>query len=326
MSPPRSFFRWKLQPREIRWLIYLAVVLIVGVWRFMPRPWHPAQIVEKAHHKIFSTATQQQIDDTAHALELLYIAYSNRLGSVSGWQHNHPRLQIKLYKDRNEMRRINPGLGWAEAFYREPYCRAYFSADEINHYHWMLHESVHQLNHEVAHLKLAKWLEEGLAEYFSTSRIKADELAVGQIDSNTYPVWWIDDLATTTNLTENINNGSVIPLRAIITTQGGPGMNEHFNLYYLHWWTLTYFIFESPKYHARALLLAQRGGGLDAFEEIIGTVEQVQTEWHDYVRQMKAALAGRDRELLKAKKKSKPSNPSIQPGNIEALANQPTNK
>ena len=292
----------------------------------MPRPWHPTLVVETPHHKIYSTATRQQTEDTAHTLELLYCAYSNRFGSVDGWQREHPQLKIKLYKDRAEMRRINPGLDWAEAFYSEPFCRAYFSDGEINPYHWMLHESVHQLNHEVAHLKLAKWLEEGLAEYFSTSRIKADELAVGQIDLNTYPVWWIDDLATSTNLTENINNGSIIPLRAIITNSGGPSMDDHFNLYYLHWWTLTHFIFESEKYHDRALLLAQRGGGLDAFEEIIGPVGLVQTEWHDYVRQMKAALAGRDRELFKAKKKSKPSNPSIQPSNIEALANQPTNK
>ena len=51
--------------------------------------------------------------------------------------------------------RVNPNLGWAEAFYREPYCRAYFSDREVNPYHWMLHESVHQLNREVARLKLA---------------------------------------------------------------------------------------------------------------------------------------------------------------------------
>lgn len=110
----------------------------------------------------------------------------------------------------------------------------------------MLHESVHQLNHEVSHLSLEKWLEEGLAEYFSTSRLESKELAVGRVDSNTYPVWWIDELATSPELAENIRNGSVIPLRAIITNHGGPTMNSHFNLYYLHWWTLTHFVFESP--------------------------------------------------------------------------------
>jgi len=306
MSPQPTFFRWNLQPRELRLVCYLALVLGVAAWKYLPRPWHPTQTVETPHHKIYSTATPFQIEHTAQALELLYTAYSNRLGCVRGWQTNHPKLQIKLYQDRNEMRRVNPGLGWAEAFYRAPFCRAYYSADEINPYQWMLHESVHQLNHEVAHLELAKWLEEGLAEYFSTSRINANELAVGKIDLNTYPVWWLETLATRATLTENLTNGSVIPLRAIITGSGGPSLDTEFNLYYLHWWTLTYFIFESEKYHERALALIQSGGGLEAFEKIIGPVDQVQTEWHDYVRRLKVALDGKDREFFKRKKIPRP--------------------
>ena len=91
-------------------------------------------------------------------MELLYNAYSNRLGSLPQFQPAHPKLRVKLFKDRDELRRVNPGLGWAEAFYREPYCLAYFSAHEINPCHWMLHEATHQLNHEVAHLRLEHWL------------------------------------------------------------------------------------------------------------------------------------------------------------------------
>jgi hypothetical protein len=37
---------------------------------------------------------------------------------VTGFQPGHPKLLVKLFKDRTEFRRINPGLGWAEAFYR----------------------------------------------------------------------------------------------------------------------------------------------------------------------------------------------------------------
>ena len=211
--------KWK--PREIRLLGYLALVLAVAAWRFVPRPWHPTLTLETPHHKIFSTATRPQTEDTARALTYLYTAYSNRLGGVPGWEE-HPPLLLKLYKDREEMRRINPGLGWAEAFYRAPYCRAYFSDGEMNPYHWMLHESTHQLNHEVAHLQLAQWLEEGLAEYFSTCRITDRELALGQVDSKTYPVWWLDSLATGSNLTENLHNGSVIPLRPSSPARAAP--------------------------------------------------------------------------------------------------------
>lgn len=272
-------------------LLYLLPVAALAAWKFVPRPWHPTTILETPHHIIYSTATRQQTEETARALGLLYDAYSNRLGSLDQFQRDPPRLKAKLFKDRSEFRRVNPGLGWAEAFYREPYCRAYFSASEINPYHWMLHESVHQYNREVAHLKVEKWLEEGLAEYFSTSRLETNGLAVGRIDPNTYPTWWIDELATNPTLEENIRNGSVIPLRAIITNRSGPSLNREFNLYYLHWWTLTHFIFESPGHRDRALELVQQGGGLVAFERAIGPVDEVQAEWHRYVRELKTILA-----------------------------------
>ena len=275
----------------MRLLVYLLVVLGVAAWKYVPRPWHPAITLATSHHLIYSSANRQQTEDTARALDLLYNAYSNRFGSLAQFEQGRSGLKVKLFKDRAEFRHINPGLGWAEAFYRAPYCRAYFSAEETNPYHWMLHEAVHQLNHEVAHLKLEKWLEEGLADYFADSRLESNRLAVGEIDPNTYPVWWIDELATAPTLAENLRNKSVIPLRAIITNHGGPSLNREFNLYYLHWWTLTHFLFESPRYREHALELARRGGTLEAFEQIIGPVDRVQAEWHDYVRQLKAAPA-----------------------------------
>ena len=280
-------------------LLYLLPLLGVLAWKYVPRSWHPAITLETPHHLIYSAASRGQTADTAQALERLYITYSNRFGSLDGFQREHAKLKVKLFKDRAELRRVNPGLGWAEAFYREPDCLAYFSAGEINPYHWMLHESVHQLNHEVAHLALEKWLEEGLAEYFSTSRVLSNRLALGRIDPNTYPVWWIEEIATGPDLAESIRNGSVIPLRSIVTNRGGPSMSGHFNLYYLHWWTLAHFIFESPAYRDRALALVQRGGGLEAFEQTIGPVDKVQAEWHAYVRRLKTALASSDVRFFK---------------------------
>lgn len=291
--------RWRLKPREVRMLLYLLLLGGVIAWKYIPRAWHPTLTLETPHHRISSTASRRQTEETARALSLLYDAYSNRLGMLPQFQREHPRVKVQLFKDRAEFRRVNPNLGWAEAFYREPYCRAYFSESEGNPYHWMLHESVHQLNREVARLKLAKWLEEGLAVYFSTSRLERDKLVVSRVDPNTYPVWWLYELATQPDLPENLRNGSVIPLRAIIMNRGGPDLNREFNLYYLHWWTLTRFIFESPKYRERALELMERGGGIEAFERIIGPVEQVEAEWHAYVRQLKSALAAEHLEPRK---------------------------
>jgi hypothetical protein len=143
--------RRRLKGREIRLLLYLLVLLGVLAWKFVPRPWHPAMTVETSHHNIFSSASRSQTEETARALELLYNAYSNRFSSLPQFQPNHPKLKVKLFKGRQEFRHVNPGLGWAEAYYLKPYCKAYFSASEINPYHWMLHEATHQLNRDVAH-------------------------------------------------------------------------------------------------------------------------------------------------------------------------------
>lgn len=299
MTPEQTQSRRRLRARHIRWLIYLLVVLAIAGWKFIPRPWQPRVVIETQHYVIASTAERGQTEEIGRVVEILYSAYSNRLGTLPTFKREHSKLKLRLYRDRREFRWTNPGLGWAEAIYRKPYCRAYYSSAEVNPYHWMLHEAVHQLNSEVAQLHLAKWLEEGLAEYFSTSRIVDGRLVLGQIDPNTYPVWWIDELATAPDLESNLANGSVIPLRAIVTNRGGPSLNREFNLYYLHWWTLTYFVFQSEQHQDHATDLVRSGGGLNVFEQLIGPVDQVQSEWHACVRRLKAALARGDVEPLK---------------------------
>jgi len=277
-----------------RWLFYFIIVLGIAAWKFVPRPWKPARVVHTQHYIISSTATQEQTEQIGRVVEMLYVAYSNRLEKLPTFRRQHPKLKLLLYKDRAEFRWVNPNLGWAEAFYRKPYCRAYYSDKEMNPYHWMLHEATHQLNEEVAQLNLAKWLDEGLAEYFSTSRIRDGKLMVGRIDPQTYPVWWIDEIAGGTNVQECVANGSVIPLRAIITNVGGPSMNKHFNLYYLHWWTLTHFVFENPKLRDSGVALLEHGGTLDAFEKDVGSIDSVTSGWFQHVSAIRKALHGHD--------------------------------
>lgn len=294
-----SWITRPLTAREKRLLFLLAVAVGVAAWRWVPRPWHPVLCLDTPHYVILSSATRAQTEEIGQLVEQLYSAYSNRFGALSTFSPNHPKLQMKLYKDRRQFRRVHPGLGWAEAFYRPPFCEAYYSAAEVNPYHWMLHEAVHQLNAEVGRLSLQPWLEEGLAEYFSTSRIVHGQLRPGTVDPNTYPVWWIELLATEPDLAANIRNGSVIPLRAIITGHGGPSMNRRFNLYYLHWWTLTHFIVETEPYRQSVLRLVQEGGSAEAFERLLGPMDQVQDRWHTYVRHLKQVLAGHDPVFLR---------------------------
>ena len=116
---------WRLGGREKRFLLYLAIVLAVAAWKFIPRPWKPALTLQTDHFSIASTASPEQTEETGRVVEMLYAAYSNRFSGLSSFQQSHPKLRLRLYRDREEIRRVNRDMGWAEAFYRKPTCHAY---------------------------------------------------------------------------------------------------------------------------------------------------------------------------------------------------------
>lgn len=291
MDTPQRSAGWKLSRREIRLLFYLSILLAIAAWRFMPRPWKPAFTLETPHYSIASTAGRDQAEDMALIAEGVFLVYSNLLRDLPSLQPPPHKLQLRLYRDRSEFQRINPGVGWAEAFYRRPRCHAYHDSDQLNPHQWMLHEAVHQLSEEFAHLDLEQWLDEGLAEYFATSQLQDHTPVLGQVDRNTYPVWWLDEMATSGDLSADLANGSVIPLRAIVSSRGGPSLNRQFNLYYLHWWSLTHFLFETPRHRSVCLQLIRERGRLEAFERLVGPVDGVQRAWYAHVRELKASLA-----------------------------------
>ncbi|MHC4520054.1 MAG: hypothetical protein ACYTAS_15800, partial [Planctomycetota bacterium] len=264
----------RLQAREQRMLAYLGILLAIVAWDTARRHWSANLVQETEHYTIYSTATPEQTAEIGRVAEIVYAGYRRLADQLECDVGSHPKLKIKLFKDRDEFRRCNRVRGWAEAFYRKPYCYQYYSSEEINPYHWMMHEATHQLNGEVAHLTLPQWLDEGLACYVSTSQIVDASLALGRIDTNTYPVWWLDSLAPSGDLESDKRNGIIIPLRSIISGRGGPDIDNHFNLYYLHWWSLTHFLmeYEGGAYRpALRHLLADRAD-LPTFEKHIGPI------------------------------------------------------
>jgi hypothetical protein len=74
----------------------------------------------------------------------------------------------------------------------------------------------------------------------------------------------------------------------ILTGQGGPSMDEDFNRYYLHWWSLVHFLmhYENGKYRAGLCRLIAEGGVLPAFEKHIGPVEAIEREWYAYLPEL----------------------------------------
>ncbi|TAN38503.1 MAG: hypothetical protein EPN25_13890 [Nitrospirae bacterium] len=146
---------------------------------------------------------------------------------------------------------------------------------------------MHQLNNEVAHFKIPQWIDEGLADYFGSSKIEAGKLHPGQIAFDSYPLWWLPGLALTGNIGQDIKAGKIIPLTALISGSGGPDVNRHFNLYYMHWWSLTHFLFhyKDGVYSDGYRKLIEAGGTLEGFKTNIGPIDRIQDEWYEYLRQ-----------------------------------------
>ncbi len=281
----------------LRKILIACWAIVAGYygWDTVRRHWIPAFTINTAHYTIYSSATREQTERVGALAESLYDAYGDFLRSLKITRNHTGKLKMKLFANREEFRFCNRINTWAEAFYQKPYCYQYFSADERNPYHWMLHEATHQLNEEAVSLPLTKWLNEGIADYFGTSLIFSNKLALGSIDVNTYPVWWVDMLARSGDLEADKKNESVIPLRAIISGSGGPDINKSFNLYYLHWWTLTHFLLHGQNGHYRdgvANILVGESG-VEGFERHIGHIEQIEMEWYAYVRELKLLLRTR---------------------------------
>ena len=156
-----------------------------------------------------------------------------------------------------------------------------------------MHEATHQLNAEVACLALPQWLDEGLACYVSTSRIVDGVLVLGEVDTNTYPVWWIEQMATSGDLESDQRDVTVIPLRCIISGRGGPDIDKAFNLYYLHWWSLVHFLMEHEEgtYQPALSRLLAENADLAAFEKHVGPIDVIEKQWYGHVLALKEHLA-----------------------------------
>jgi hypothetical protein len=63
----------------------------------------------------------------------------------------------------------------------------------------------------------------------------------------------------------------------------------------MHYWSLTHFFFHSRdgRYSNQYKELAALGGTLEDFENKIGAIDTIQSEWYDHlVQQVSAASAG----------------------------------
>lgn len=237
-----------------------------------------ARVSQSAHYKVYSTATPAQTAQVSSAAEALYRSYVECFGP----EETGKTFELVLYKNQTQFRAYNRSSPWAEAYYLAPRSYAYFSRSG-NPHHWMLHEATHQLMRELSDYKPAKWANEGVASYFGSSVLDATGLRRGDPDPSAYPIWWLSSLKLSGNLDQDIASGKIIPLRQLIT-DNGPDINLNVNLYYMHYWSLSHFLFHyrDGRYAAKFRQAIALGASLEDFETLIGPVDEVQTQWYDH--------------------------------------------
>jgi hypothetical protein len=256
-----------------------------------PRAAHPARLpgarqVETVHYTITTTADASQTERVAQAVEALYTAYGPFFATRRTHAEGHDKLKLTLYAYQAQFKANNYSMPWAEAYYLRPVCYAYYAKGEPNPYHWMIHEATHQLNAEVSGFRKAKWIDEGLATYFGTSRIEGGKLIPGKIDPDTYPIWWLRNSELTRSLDADIEAGRWIPIRALISGRNAPNINSNVNRYYIQYWSLTHFLFhyDNGRYSEAYKRLIAKGGSLTNFETIIGPADRIEYEWYRYLQ------------------------------------------
>jgi hypothetical protein len=241
-----------------------------------------ATLLETPHYRVHSTATAAQAQQVANAVESLHAAYTELFADAIR-PATRP-LTLVLFANREEFQRSNRSRRWAEAYYQRPACYAYYGGGGDNPHHWMLHEAVHQLNTEVAGWRLPAWANEGVASYLGASWLEDGVLTPGRSDPATYPIWWLSRMKLTGGLHADVAAVRFIPLRELLEGRS-PGIDRHVNLYYLHYWGLTHFLFhyENGRYATAYKQLLARGASTTDFERLIGPIGEIEEAWYAYM-------------------------------------------
>jgi len=270
-----------------RLLIDLLLVAIVFGGYYWYTHWKPSHKMESEHYEAFSNAPIKDTEEALKKVETLWQTYTD-FWNVKP-EPADKKLLLKIYSSRKEFKRANPMSGWMEAFYKKPYCHQYIDTEKENRpYHWMVHEATHQLNNEVSHFRLPQWAEEGIACYFSTSRMDDGMISLGVVDRDTYPIWWLSSLGLSGDMTRDIADKKVISIRSIVNDEKPLEMDQYFNLYYIHWFSLVHFLLEGEqgKYRQAFMACVKTPSGLDEFEKNIGLYQIIEQQWYRHLLQL----------------------------------------
>jgi len=278
-----------------RILIDLLLVSVVFGGYFWYTHRTSAYKLESEHYSALSSVSIEETKDALSKAETLYQTYTAFWDVKAGTADN--KLLLKIYSSRKEFKRANPLPGWAEAIYRAPYCHQYIETENENRpCHWLVHEAAHQLNNEVSQFRLPQWAEEGIACYFSTTRMDDGKMSLGVVDRDTYPIWWLSSLGLSGDLSRDKADKKIISIKSIVNDEKPLKMDQHFNLYYIHWFSLVHFLLEAEqgKYREAFITCVKTPSGLEAFEENIGPYQLIEPQWYQHLLQITESLSKND--------------------------------
>lgn len=240
-----------------------------------------ARFVDTAHYRIASTADPPLTQRVGEAVETLRQAYVTLLPLDEA---RGARMNLVLYRSREEFRRFSAAPSWAEALYRRPDCHAY-PGEGANPHHWMLHEAVHQLLVEGSGYRPARWADEGFAAYLGASRIVDGRLQPGTVSEAAYPIWWLEQYRLSGLFDADVDAGQVLPLGEVIDSDAADVAGA-VNLHYVHYWSLVHFLMhgEHGRYRDGFLRLLATAGTRSDFERLIGPLPAIQVQWYRHLQ------------------------------------------
>lgn len=237
-------------------------------------------LYDSPHYTAASTASPRLTREILSRLEIQRRAYLRELSL------RHPdtasRLHLRLHRSRREMREMENLPSWAEGMYDDSVCIEYVDPTQNNPWHWSLHEAVHQLNHEVAHLTLPGWANEGVACLFSTSRSHGDSLSLGELDPQTYPIWHYASLHLSGDPEADARAGEIVLAADAIAGRDTSDLSHTVNAHYITWTSLVHYLWATNR--EAWWDWVRHDPTVPGLERRYGSLDTIQARWYRHLQ------------------------------------------
>jgi hypothetical protein len=244
------------------------------------------------HFLVYASTSEEQTKYICQIIECHYSSYMKCFGKDLNLSNTHSPFKVKLFKDQNEINQKCPEAKGDPGCYniKTRYCQISYNQISKIPYSICVHEVTHQLNHELAKAKFPVWIDEGLACYFESTKIKDNKMMLGEIA--------LDSRYGTLIFTDNFNLDDVLEnLEKVLTISGKEWRKQQdpklTQLQYTTAWLLVHFLFhyEDGRYKEgflKYLVQAKKGyADVKMFESSIGKIDNIKKELLEYNKNLK---------------------------------------